>query len=124
MERVKKEIRKKLDHLMRLNLNDKNLMKAINCQVITVASYIMNVCNLGKSDLNELDTTAKSVLWREGFHGRQSSDERLYSKGNQGGRGLKSFKVYDETKSRVACSIAAATYKWIRAAWRNESQNE
>ena len=109
---------------MRLNLNDKNLMKGINCQVITVASYIMNVCNLGKSDLKELDMTAKSVL-RRGFHGRQSSDERLYSKGNQGGRGLKSFnKVYDETKTRVACSITAATYKWIRAAWRNESQNE
>ena len=30
MERVKKEIRR-LDHLTGLNLNDKNLMKAINC---------------------------------------------------------------------------------------------
>ena len=29
MERVKKEIRKRLDHLTGLNLNDKNLMKAI-----------------------------------------------------------------------------------------------
>ena len=31
MERVKTEIRKRLDHLTGLNLNDKNLMKAINC---------------------------------------------------------------------------------------------
>ena len=31
MERVKIEKRKRLDHLTRLNLNDKNLMKAINC---------------------------------------------------------------------------------------------
>ena len=31
MERVKKEIRRRLDHLMGLNLNDKNLMKEINC---------------------------------------------------------------------------------------------
>ena len=30
MERVQKEIRR-LDHLTGLNLNDKNLMKAINC---------------------------------------------------------------------------------------------
>ena len=30
MERVKKEIRKRLDHLTSLNLNDQNLMKAIN----------------------------------------------------------------------------------------------
>ena len=39
----------------------------------------MNVCNLEKGDLDELDMTVKSVLRREGFHGRQSSDERLYS---------------------------------------------
>ena len=54
MKRVKKEIRR-LDHLTGLNLNDKNLMKAINCRVIPVAGYVMNVCNLGKGDLGELD---------------------------------------------------------------------
>ena len=37
MERVKKEIRKRLDHLVGLNLNYQNLMKAINCRVIPVA---------------------------------------------------------------------------------------
>ena len=37
MERVKKEIRKRLDHPTELNLNDRNLMKAINCRVIPVA---------------------------------------------------------------------------------------
>ena len=96
VERVKTEIRKRLDHLMELNLNDKKLMKAINCWVIPVAGYIMNVCNLGKGDLVKLDMTVKSVLWREGYHGRQSSNERLYSKRNEGGIGLKSFKeVYD-----------------------------
>mgnify|MGYP001801926900 CR=1 FL=1 len=31
MERVKKEIQKRLDHLTSLNLSDKNLMKAISC---------------------------------------------------------------------------------------------
>ena len=106
-------------------MNDKNLMKAINCRVIPVAGYIMNVCNLGKGDLDELDMIVKSVLWREGFHGRQPSDERLCSERNEGGRGLKSFKeVYDETKTRVACYMAAARNKWIRAAWRNEIQKE
>ena len=125
MERVKKEIRRRLDHLTGLNLNDKNLMKAINCRVIPVAGYVMNVCNLGKGDLDELDMIVKSVLRREGFHGRQSSDERLYLKRNEGGRGFKSFKeVYDETKTRVACYIAAVTNEWVRVAWRNESQKE
>ena len=125
MDRVKKEIRRRLGHLTGLNLNDKNLMKAINCRVIPVAGYIMNVCNLGKGDLDELDMIVKSVLRREGFHGKQSSDERLYLKRNKGGRGLKSFKeVYDEIKTRVTCYMAAATNEWIRVTWRNESQKE
>ena len=92
MERVKKEIRKRLDHLTRLNLNDQNLMKAINSRVIPVAGYVKNVCHLGKNELDELDKLVKNVLRREGFHGRQSSDERLYTKRTEGGRGLKSFK--------------------------------
>ena len=52
MKRVKKEIRKRLDYLTGLNLNNKNLMKEISCQVITVAGYVMNVFNLEKSDLD------------------------------------------------------------------------
>ena len=101
MEKVKKEIRKRLDHLTSLNLNDQNLMKAINCRAIPVAGYVMHVCNLRKGELDELDKIVKSVLRREGFHGRQSSVERLYSKRIDGGRGLKSFKeIYDGKKKQ------------------------
>ena len=125
MERVKKEIRRRLDHLTGLNLNDKNLMKTVNCRVIPIAGYVMNASNLGKGDLDKLDMIVKSVLRREGFHGRQSSDKRLYLKRNEGGRGLKSFKeVYDETKTRGVCYMAVATNEWIRVAWRNESRKE
>ena len=63
--RAKKEIRKRLDHLTELNVNDKNLMKAINCRVISVAGYVMNVCNLGKSDLDKLDMTCQKVYYGE-----------------------------------------------------------
>ena len=87
---------------MGLNLNIQNLMKVINCRVIPVAGYVMNVYNLGKADLDKLDMKVKSALRREGFHGRQPNNEKLYSKRKEGGRGLKSLKeVYDETKTRV-----------------------
>ena len=85
----------------------------------------MNVVNLGKGDLDELDKIVKGLLRREGFHGRQSSDERLYAKRRDGGRGLKSFKeVYNETKTWVACYMATSTNEWIRLAWRNETRKE
>ena len=106
-------------------MNDQNLMKAINSRVIPVAGYVMNVCHLGKNDLDELDKLVKNVLRREGFHERQSSDERLYTKRTEGGRGLKSFKeVYDETRTRVACYMATSTNEWTAAAWRNEIRKE
>ena len=54
MERVKKEIRKRLDHPTGLNLNDQNMMKAINSRVVPIVGYVMNVCNLGKGKVDKL----------------------------------------------------------------------
>ena len=77
------------------------MVKAINCRVIPVAGYIMNVCNLSKGDINELDKIVKSVLRNEAYHGKQASDERLYGRREEAGRGLKSSReVYDETESK------------------------
>ena len=60
IERVKNEIMRRLNYLMSLHLNDQNLMKAINCRVIPVAGYVMNVCNLWKSELDELDNIKRT----------------------------------------------------------------
>ncbi|CAB4045676.1 Hypothetical predicted protein, partial [Paramuricea clavata] len=112
MQRVKKEIAKRLEQLMGVNLNDKNLVKAINCRVVPEI-------------LEELDKIVKTALRKQGFHGKQASDERLYEKRDDGGRGLKSFKeVYDETKVRVACYMATSNNEWIKVSWRNEYMKE
>ena len=125
MTRVKEEIRRRLEHLVKQQLNDRNLMKAINCRIIPVAGYVMKVCKLGKGEVEELDQMVKGVLRREGFHGRQASDERLYTNRREGGRGLKSFReVYYETKTRVSCYMAISKDRWIQAAWENEFQKE
>ena len=50
--------------------------------------------------------------------GRQSSDERLYLKRENGGRGLKSMRdVYRETKLRIACYMEKYESLWIQVAW-------
>ena len=117
MERVKNEIMRRLEHIMGLHLNDQNLMEAVNCRVIPVAGYVMNACNLRIDELDELDNIVKSALRKDGFHGRQSSDERLFTNRREGGRGLKSFKeVCDETKTRVACYMPMSTEEWIKVA--------
>ena len=121
IQRVKKEMMKRLEQLMRMNLSDENLVKAITSRVVPVAGYIMNMCNLRRGDIEELHMIVKNALRKEGLHGKQASDEGLYEKRVNSGRGLKSFKeVYDETKVRVACYMAMSNNEWIKVSWRNE----
>ena len=92
--------------------------------MIPVAGYIMNVCVI-KEELEELDKMVKDILRERKFHGRQASDERLYMRLEEGGRGLMSFKdVHARAKARVAWYMAASTDKWIKAAWVNECSKE
>ena len=99
-------------------------MKVINCRVIPVAGYIMNVCVVRKGELEELEKMVIDILQEKKFHERQGSDERLHMRREEGRRGLMSFKdVYARTKARVARYMAASTDKWIKAAWANECSN-
>ena len=52
----------------------------------------MNVCHLGKGDLESLDKIVKDELRQGDKHGKHASDKRLYTESKEGGRGLKSFK--------------------------------
>ena len=54
LKKVKKEIKKRTEHLVKLYLNDKNLMKAINCRVIPVTGCIINVRLIRKGELKKM----------------------------------------------------------------------
>ena len=67
----------------------------------------------------------KDELRQVNKHGKQASDERLYTEKKEGGRGLKNFKdVYKETRVRVACYLAIGDNEWLRKAWANEYDKE
>ena len=53
-ERVKEEVKKRVQMLTNTKLNDVNLKCAINAKVIPVAAYPMNVCKFTSGELNEL----------------------------------------------------------------------
>ena len=102
-ERVKAEVTKRVRMLVDTELNDANLISAINAKVIPVASYPMNICKFSNRELIKRDQVIKKELRAKNVLGWQASDERLYLK-RAGGRGLKSMKdVYKETRLRVAC---------------------
>ena len=58
-------------------------------------------------------------------HQKRSSNERLYLRRKDGGRGKKSLRdIYKETRLRVACHMVCSENKWISAAWRRENTKE
>eukprot|EP00112_Aurelia_sp_Birch-Aquarium-sp1_P001776 Seg1193.5 transcript_id=Seg1193.5/GoldUCD/mRNA.D3Y31 product="LINE-1 retrotransposable element ORF2 protein" protein_id=Seg1193.5/GoldUCD/D3Y31 len=61
-QRVKEEVKKRLKLPTKSELNDENLIQAINSKVIPVAAYPMNVCQMTKGELNELDQIVKREL--------------------------------------------------------------
>ena len=66
----------------------------------------MNVCNLRKADIEELDMIVKTAFRKEGFHGKQTSDERVYAKREDGGRGMKKLQGgirRNESKGSMLC---------------------
>ena len=63
--------------LKKTELNNRNLIRAINTKVIPVAAYPMKVCKFIKVELSELDLVVKRELRKCNMLGRQSSDERL-----------------------------------------------
>ena len=121
LERMKEEVIKRVKMLLKSELNGANLIAAINTKMIPVAAYPMNVCKFSTGELNELNQVIKRELRAKNMLGRHSSDERLYMKREQGGRGLKSMKdIYQETRLRVACYMLKSINQWIRVARKRE----
>ena len=75
-DQVKGEVNKRVKMLTNTELNDVNLVRAINTKVIPVAAYPMNVCKFTDGELKELDQVIKRELRSKNILGKQSSDER------------------------------------------------
>ena len=90
--------------ITRTELNDKNLEKAINTRVISVAAYPMNIRKYTQSELTELDKVIERDLRKNNMLVQQSSDERLYMERKNEGRRIKSLReVYEE--KNVTCWV-------------------
>ena len=125
MARVKIELIRRLEMLTKTELSDGNLMTAVNSKVIPVAAYTMNISRFTKAELSELYQMIKRELREKSMLGIQSSDERLYLKRENCGRGLKSMRdVYRETKLRIACYMEQSESPWIQVARDREKEKE
>ena len=124
-EQVKGEVNDRVKMLTNIELNYVNLVRATNTKVIPVAAYPMNVCKFTDGELKELDYVIKRELISKNMLGKTLSNERLYLRRKDGGRGIKSLKdIHKETRLRVTCYMACSENKWISAAWRRGNTKE
>ena len=101
------------------------MVRAINTKVIPVAAYPINVCKFNSGELKELHQEIKRELRSKNMLVKQSSDETLYLRREDGGRGMKSLKdIYKETRLKVTCYMVFSENKWIRETWRRENTKE
>ena len=108
-KRVKSEVNKRIKMLTNTEMNDVNLARVINTEVIPVATYPMNVCKFIDEELKKLDQVIKHKLRSENMLRKQSSDEIFYLIREDGGRGIKSLgNIYKETRLRVACYMVCS----------------
>ena len=75
---MKGEVNKSVKILTNTELNDMNLMDAINTKVAPVAAYRMNVCKFTSGELKKLRQVIKRELRSKNMLGKQSSNERLH----------------------------------------------
>ena len=72
-DRVKEEVSKRVKMIANTELNDANLIKAINMKVIPVAAYAMNICRFIVGELKELDQTIKRELRGKNMLGKYAA---------------------------------------------------
>ena len=54
-ERFRGDMTKKVKLLVKPELNDENLIQALDSKVTLMAAYTMNVCKMTKCELNDFD---------------------------------------------------------------------
>ena len=113
MARVKVETQKRMNALVQQDLYDKNLIKAINRTVIPVSGYVMNVCTFTKQKLDELDKAIKKIRRDNKMHGRQASDEQLYMRRENGGRGSEKYERSVRRNKGESCLLYDALGKCL-----------
>ena len=111
--------------IVQYELNDKNLINAINSRVIPVITYGMNIMKFTQNEIVSLEMIIKRCLRQNKMHALQGSDERLYLPRIKGGRGLKSVRdAYEETKIRIVCYLFCSEDPWMKRVWEHELEKE
>jgi hypothetical protein len=85
---LKKTFIKRVDALLKTQLNGKNIINAINTYAIPLLIYSFGVIKWAQMDLTNIQTKINMLLTKHHMHHPKSATERLTLSRKEGGRGL------------------------------------
>ena len=90
------KFKKKLKHILKSELNSKNIMTAINEYANPVITYTFGIVHWTEQDIKDIDVTVRKSLNMHRMFEIRSDVDRLYTPRDMGGRGLTS--IWDSFK--------------------------
>ena len=124
-ERVTEECFKTAEKLMKMELYERNLVRAINSKAMGKVRYSMQVCHYNKGEIKALDRRMRKLLIKYWCHFPGGSKERLYLKRVNGGRRLIYFEeMYATTKIGVAAYLSMNSEASLLQVFRRERMKE
>ncbi|XP_044755006.1 uncharacterized protein LOC123313959 [Coccinella septempunctata] len=96
MEVAEEEFKKRINKVLKTELNAKNKITAINMWAIPVLTYTSGILTWSATELRRLDQWVRVSFTRHGILHPNSAIERLYLPRSEGGRGLSSLEAATE----------------------------
>ena len=124
-ENVTKEYYRRVRKIWKSELYSRNKALAYNCFAIPVLTPTFGILEWTKEEVHQIDVKTRKILTLTGNFHRNSSVDRLYTRRDQGGRGLNS--VFDVFLARIISlarhiDVLAPTNPFIREVRRHEEQ--
>jgi hypothetical protein len=91
-EEITKQFQKRIDAILKTELNGKNTTKAINTFAIPVLTYTFGIFKWSETDLNNLQCALRTTLTKHRAHHSTANAERMTLPRKDGGRGITDIK--------------------------------
>ena len=87
-EQLKKEYIRRVRNVLKSELNERNIILAINSRAVSIARYETGIIKWTKNELEELDRKTRKLMTMYGAQHPKADVDKLYLKRCDGGRGL------------------------------------
>ena len=96
-QKIKKELIRRIQLILKTEVNSKNRITAINMLVIPVITYSFNITDWNLNEVKRLDIKVRKMMPTHDIHHLKANIHHLYLPRSNGGRGLTKLKLSYKT---------------------------